>query len=96
MGKPSAKLANMTGINPNDDLLYVVFAKSREDLEDYRPTTKSALCVYPLPAIHRQFQQNIQHCFNGQGRQGLDFINTEQDCLDTVSDNPSLSLSLIL
>lgn len=86
LGKPSRKLANMTGILFDDDLLYVVFARSREELGDSRPTKQSALCVYPLPVIHRQFTKNIQHCFNGQGNQGLDFINIEQQCVPTVSD----------
>ncbi|OTF82185.1 plexin A-like protein [Euroglyphus maynei] len=87
IGRPSIKLANITGVRYDDDHLYVVFARSIDDqtMEDPRPASHSALCVYPLSTIHRQFTKNIQHCFNGNGMQGLDFINIVQKCVPTVS-----------
>src|SRR5690606_5550653 len=85
VGKPGSELAKAMAITPEDDLLYVVFARSREEYEDARPSAQSALCVYSLLNIHRQFTQNIQHCFNGNGEQGLDFINIKQKCVSTVS-----------
>ncbi len=87
VGKPGAELAKSMGITTEDDLLFVVFAKSREELEDARPSSQSALCVYSLLNIHKLFTQNIQHCFNGNGDHGLDFINIKQKCVSTVSDS---------
>lgn len=49
-----------------------------------QPAAKSALCVYAISAVHRKFTQNIQHCFNGNGQQGLDFVNPTQPCVLTV------------
>lgn len=93
VGKPGAEVAKSMGITTEDDLLYVVFARSREEVEDSRPSAQSALCVYSLLNIHRLFTQNIQHCFNGNGDQGLDFINIKQKCVSTVSQRcPSLLL----
>ncbi|KAH7645133.1 plexin-a-like protein [Dermatophagoides farinae] len=85
IGRPSLKLANITGVRYDDDHLYVVFARSVDEqtMEDPRPASHSALCVYPLSTIHRQFTKNIQHCFNGNGMQGLDFINIVQKCVPT-------------
>ncbi|KAI2798414.1 hypothetical protein BLOT_012695 [Blomia tropicalis] len=83
IGKPGAELAKSFGITPEDDLLYVVFSKSREEYENSTPSNQSALCVYSLMNVHRLFTQNIQHCFNGNGDQGLDFINIKQKCVST-------------
>lgn len=92
VGKPGSELAQEMGISPQDDLLFVVFAKSRDELEDDTPSNRSALCVYSLLNVHRLFTQNIQHCFNGNGYQGLDYINIVQECVSTVS-HPLGSLS---
>lgn len=96
VGRPSMKLINVTGVRHDDDHLYVVFARSRNEKsdEDPRPGRKSALCVYPLSTIHRQFTKNIQHCFNGNGVQGLDFINIVQRCVPTVKYNFSFTTNL--
>lgn len=86
VGRPGSELANSLGITAQDDILFVVFAKSRDEADIYnKPNTKSALCVYALSAVHRKFTQNIQHCFNGNGNQGLDFINPSSQCVPTVS-----------
>ena len=88
IGKPGSELAKEMGVSTEDDLMYVVFAKSRDDREEEsRPRAESALCVYSLLNVHRLFNQNIQHCFNGNGEQGLDFINIKQPCVSTVSVN---------
>lgn len=85
-GKPGSELALSLGITAQDEVLYVVFAKSRDESDIFnRPSPNSALCVYALSAIHRKFTQNIQHCFNGNGFQGLDFVTVSQPCVLTVS-----------
>ncbi|XP_003737136.3 plexin-A4 [Galendromus occidentalis] len=82
VGKPGSELAVSLGISAQDDVLFVVFAKSQDEGDDShnKPTHKSALCVYALSAVHRKFTQNIHHCFNGHGQRGLDFINPSQPC----------------
>ncbi|XP_067122903.1 plexin-A4-like [Centruroides vittatus] len=86
VGHPGSELAVSLGITAQDDVLYVVFAKSKNDSDTYfKPSANSALCVYALSAIHRKFTQNIQDCFNGVGQRGLDFINPSQACSQTVS-----------
>lgn len=94
VAKPGSELAKSMGITTEDDLLFVVFSRSREENEDSRPTNNSALCVYSLLNVHRLFTQNIQHCFNGNGNQGLDFINIKQKCVSTVSSNSNLLKTL--
>ncbi|XP_015793671.1 plexin-A2 [Tetranychus urticae] len=81
VGNPGSELAVSLGITAQDKVLFVVFAKSLDKGDVYnQPDTKSALCVYALSAVHRKFTQNIQHCFNGNGNQGLDFVNPTKDC----------------
>ncbi|XP_022692742.1 uncharacterized protein LOC111262618 isoform X1 [Varroa jacobsoni] len=86
VGKPGSELAVSLGISAQDDVLFVVFAKSADESDDShnKPTRKSALCVYALSAVHRKFTQNIHHCFNGHGQRGLDFINPSQPCQLTI------------
>lgn len=86
IGKPGSELAVSLGITAQDQVLYVVFSKSRDEQDVFnKPSRQSALCVYALSAIHRKFTQNIQHCFNGNGNQGLDYVNPSQQCVLTVS-----------
>lgn len=73
------------GISTNDDVLFVTFAKSADQGDVFnRPSQQSALCVYAVNAIHRKFTLNIQHCFNGKGYQGLEFVNIREKCTATV------------
>ncbi|UYV69639.1 PlexA [Cordylochernes scorpioides] len=85
VGRPGSELAVSLGITAQDDVLFAVFAKSRNASEDSysKPGDSSAVCVYALSAVHRKFTQNIQHCFNGGGDRGLDFINPSQKCMNT-------------
>lgn len=84
VGKPGSELATSLGITAQDDILFIVFAKSKDEADVFnKPSHNSALCVYALSAVHRKFTQNIQHCFNGNGNQGLDFINPSQSCVPT-------------
>lgn len=84
VGHPGTNLANSLGIAITDEVLYVVFAKSKDKRDIYNePSSQSALCVYALPVVHRIFAQNIQHCFNGNGQQGLDFISQTVPCIQT-------------
>ena len=86
IGKPGSELAVSLGITAQDEVLFVVFAKSHDDQDVFnRPSKNSAVCVYALTAIHRKFTQNIQHCFNGNGNQGLDFVTVSMPCVLTVS-----------
>ncbi|GIY90782.1 hypothetical protein CEXT_651741 [Caerostris extrusa] len=85
VGRPGSELAVSLGIAAQDDVLFVVFAKSKDESDIYnKPSPNSALCVYALSAVHRKFTQNIQHCFNGFGDRGLDFINPSQNCMVTA------------
>lgn len=84
VGNVGLNLASSLGISPQDEVLYVAFAKSKDKRDIYNePSQESALCVYALPSIHQIFTQNIQHCFNGNGEQGLDFISRTEPCQPT-------------
>ncbi|XP_013794744.1 plexin-A2-like [Limulus polyphemus] len=84
VGRPGSDLAVSLGITAQDKVLFVVFARSNDEADVYdKPSQNSALCVYALSAVHRKFIQNIQHCFNGNGDRGLDFINPSQRCIPT-------------
>ncbi|KFM77087.1 Plexin-A4, partial [Stegodyphus mimosarum] len=84
VGKPGSELAKSLGISAQDSVLFAVFAKSKDEADIYnKPSPNSALCVYALSVVHRKFTQNIQHCFNGNGERGLDFINPSQPCYPT-------------
>ncbi|XP_074605238.1 plexin A [Brevipalpus obovatus] len=84
VGNPGSELAVSLGITAQDKVLFVVFAKSLDKGDAYnQPDSNSALCVYALSAVHRKFTQNIQHCFNGNGNQGLDFVNPVRQCEQT-------------
>lgn len=84
VGQPGANLASSLDITVNDEVLYVAFAKSKDKRDIYNePSQESALCVYSLPSVHQTFTQNIQHCFNGAGEQGLDFISRTEPCIQT-------------
>ncbi|GBN74663.1 Plexin A3 [Araneus ventricosus] len=91
VGKPGSELAKSLGISAQESVLFAVFAKSKDEADIYnKPSPNSALCVYALSAVHRKFTQNIQHCFNGNGERGLDFINPSQPCYPTqlhISDD---------
>lgn len=97
VGRPGSELALSLGITAQDEVLFVVFSKSQDESDIFnKPSKKSALCVFALSAIHRKFTQNIQHCFNGNGNQGLDFVTISQPCVLTVSfnDHPSITIRL--
>lgn len=84
VGNPGLNLASSMGIKTTDEVLYVVFAKSKDKGDIYNePSQQSALCAYALPNVHRLFTLNIQRCFNGEGQQGLDFISQTEPCLAT-------------
>lgn len=84
VGHPGLNLATSLGVSTNDEVLYVAFSRSKDKYDVFNePSSQSALCVYSLPNIHRIFTQNIQHCFNGNGEQGLDFISRAEPCTQT-------------
>ncbi|RWS01684.1 Plexin-A4-like protein, partial [Leptotrombidium deliense] len=74
VGRPGSELAHSLRITTQDEVLFVVFAKSKDEGDIYnKPGAQSALCVYSLSTINQRFTENIQYCFNGKGNQGLDF-----------------------
>lgn len=84
VGTPGTNLAISMGISQSDEVLFVVFARSKDERDIYNePNHNSAMCVYGLPNVHRIFTQNIQHCFNGFGHQGLDFMSPTELCIPT-------------
>lgn len=84
VGSPGFHLATSLGIELSDEVLYVVFAKSKDQRDIYNePSQQSAMCVYALPSIHKMFTQNIQHCFNGEGQQGIEYIRHTEPCIQT-------------
>ncbi|RWS07647.1 plexin A-like protein [Dinothrombium tinctorium] len=84
VGKVGSELAASLGVTTEDEVLFVVFAKSKNENDEYNePSNSSALCIYALSAIRKMFTQNIQHCFNGVGNLGLDFIIPNQRCIPT-------------
>lgn len=84
VGRPGSNLATSMGITVNDEVLYVVFAKSKDKRDIFNETSEeTALCIYSLPKIHQIFAQNIRSCFEGNGLQGLDFVNSVESCMKT-------------
>ncbi len=85
VGKPGSDLASDLGITAQDDVLYAVFSESdlSEGESTSKPSQHSALCVYSLKSIRRNFMRNIQRCFKGIGSRGLDFISPSLDCIST-------------
>ena len=47
------------------DVLFAVFVKGTGS-DNSTPSTRSALCVYPLEQIERVFLRNIEQCFKGE------------------------------
>lgn len=80
--KPVAALAAELEIQTKDDVLYAVFAQSEDGSN--RPTSRSALCVYSLKFIRKRFMENIENCFKGEGKRGLDYITPNIDCRKKV------------
>ncbi|XP_065218059.1 uncharacterized protein LOC135843932 [Planococcus citri] len=77
IGKPGSKLADSLGITAEDDVLFGIFAQSKNQTEGYessKPSNRSAMCIYSLKEINEKFFQNIQRCYNGTGYRGLEFI----------------------
>lgn len=77
VGKVGPEVA--AGLAGNDRALFVVFAKGRRETSR-KPRPSSALCVYALKDLQRRFTENIQHCFEGNGQRGLDFIEPSEEC----------------
>lgn len=85
VGKPGSELAALLGNTPQDDVLFIVFSQSEqmEGENANKPSSNSALCIYSLTSIKRQFKMNINNCFSGKGTRGLDFIILGHDCVRT-------------
>ena len=69
-------LADDMGISTEDDVLFAAFSTPDTEEGDITstPSNSSALCVYSLQSIRKQFLANIQKCFRGEGNRGVDFI----------------------
>ncbi|XP_023619579.1 hepatocyte growth factor receptor isoform X4 [Myotis lucifugus] len=78
VSKPGAHLARQIGANPDDDILYGVFAQSKPDSAE--PMNRSAVCAFPIKYVNEFFNKivnknnvrclqhfygpNHEHCFN--------------------------------
>lgn len=83
LDKPGSDLAIDFGITVQDDILYAVFAQSR-NTTSHQPTSHSALCVYSLKSIRKKFMENIQNCFNGKGHRAVDYDSPNHPCISSV------------
>jgi plexin A len=86
LGKPGSDLAKHLEVDPQDDVLFAVFAQSDPTEGDLssKPGKNSALCVYALKYIRRKFLENIKKCFRGEAQRGLAFISPSNNCTTTV------------
>ena len=93
--RPGAELARSLGLSGDarHDALVAVFADRRAterptstSSEDRRaPPPDSALCVFPMADVRREFTRTIQNCFRGNGSTGPDHYVQPRTCYRTVS-----------
>jgi len=96
---PGAELARSLDLSyakPSSDLehtLVAVFADRHPVSQGRRSTPEedlldppdSALCVFPMTDIRREFTTTIQNCFRGNGSTGPDHYVQPKTCFKTVS-----------
>ncbi|TMS37798.1 hypothetical protein L596_004657 [Steinernema carpocapsae] len=64
LGKPGYDMAANLSIETSSDILFAVFSRGDGDSRNIS-TTESALCVYSLDRIGREFRETIENCFRG-------------------------------
>lgn len=80
LGNPGTDVANNWTMKVTEELLFVSFGKGSGK--------GSAMCVYSVADIQRQFTENIRQCFAGFGTSGLISTGPSQ-CQKAVSRSPS-------
>ncbi|GFO07417.1 nicotinamidase-like [Plakobranchus ocellatus] len=78
MDSAGRNLALSLGVSLQSDVLYSVFSVGEPDSD--RPTSKSALCIFPVSSIRRVIADNRRKCFNGEGKYGGGHLANPQQC----------------
>lgn len=68
LGKAGTNLARALNIPMAEPVLYVTFSKGPP--RSAEPNRGSAICVYPMRYIRKQFTENFRKCFQGIGNTG--------------------------
>ncbi|XP_065224282.1 uncharacterized protein LOC135848315 [Planococcus citri] len=63
-----------------ETLLFAIFSQS-ENMNSQKPNNRSAICMYSLKDIDKQFGENIKNCFHGNGKPGVEFISPGRQCI---------------
>ncbi|XP_065223346.1 plexin-A4-like [Planococcus citri] len=63
-----------------ETLLFAIFSQS-ENMNSQKPNNRSAICMYSLKDIDKQFGKNIENCFHGNGKPGVEFISPGRQCI---------------
>jgi len=92
--KAGPDLADALGIERNGPVLVGVFAASIDHTQ--KVGSRSAVCMFPLGAIERQFAANIHRCYNGSVySRNMDYIaGSVNECPEPGVSSNSLSSSL--
>ena len=71
--KTGSILSRSLGVRDGEEVLIGTFAISKD--HSTVPSTRSAICVFPLADIERGFLENIQLCYNGSvSSRNMDYI----------------------
>lgn len=81
LGKAGTQLAKTLNIPSIEEVLFVTFSMGTP--RSYKPSQDSALCIYPMRDIRREFTSNIQNCFSGNGNTGPAHFFTPIPCRPT-------------
>lgn len=68
LGKAGTNLARELNIPMAEPVLYVTFSKGPP--RSAEPNRGSAICVYPMRYVRKQFTENFRNCFQGIGNTG--------------------------
>ena len=71
--KTGSILSRSLGIREGQDVLMATFAAAKD--HSIVPSTRSAVCLFPLADIEKAFLENIQLCYNGSvSSRNMDYI----------------------
>ena len=82
LGEAGSALAESVGVDPGEDVLYAVFARSINEEGD-EPSNRSALCVFKLDAIEQAFIDAIVECFMVRDSKNEIMYLQDGDCTGT-------------
>ncbi|CAG7731176.1 unnamed protein product [Allacma fusca] len=77
LGKAGSLLGADLEDSEYDDVLYATFSTTSQ-YGSSEPGGDSGFCIYSMRDIRRKFLDNIENCFNGQGKRGLEHVNNRQ------------------